>query len=108
MSKTSDTVTRLHKTGELVETFLRLYPATRDDDFLLYAYVMNSYGYSKNTSFWTLRDLVIKKKLPSMESVGRCRRKKQELYPELQAVEPVEKGRRQQEPQYKEYVRSCD
>lgn len=101
-----NTTQRLCKVSDIVGEILRKHPATRDDDFLLYAFVLNSYGHSKNIPFWVLRKLVIDKQAPSMESVGRCRRKVQEIYPELRAVEPVEKGRRGQESKYKEYARS--
>ena len=90
----------------VVEKILRTHPEARDDDFLLYAFVLNNYGYSKSTPFWEIRSLVVEQKtVPSMESVGRCRRKLQEMYEELHAVAPVEKGRRAQEPKYQEYAR---
>ena len=95
---------RLNLVSDIVEKILRLHPETRDDDFLLYAFVLNHYGHSKNTPFWEIGKLVVGKKIPSRESVGRCRRKLQEMYEELHAVAPVEKGRRAQEPQYKQYA----
>lgn len=95
---------KLNKISEIVERIMRTIPSTRDDDFLLYAYVLNAYGYSKDISFWTLRHLVIKKIVPSMECVGRCRRKLQEMYFELHAVEPVEKGRAKQVPRYRKFA----
>lgn len=96
---------RISIVSDIVENILRFHAEARDDDFLLYAFVLNYYGYSKNTSFWQIRQLVIDKVIPSMECVGRCRRKLQEMYEELHSVAPVEKGRRAQEPKYKKYAR---
>lgn len=97
-------MSKIHKVSEIVEKIMRDIPSTRDDDFLLYAFVLNKYGYSKDVSFWILRSLVIAKSVPSMECVGRCRRKMQELYPELRAIKPVEQGRAKQVPEYKQYA----
>lgn len=97
-------MSKIHKVSEVVEKVLRSVPSSRDDDFLLYAHVLNAYGYSKNTTFWELRSLVINKVVPSMECVGRCRRKMQEIYPELAAIAPVEAGRRAQIPEYRNYA----
>lgn len=98
-------MSRVSKVSETVEKILREHPTTRDDDFLLYAFVLNSYGFSKNTSFWKIRGYVLSQTVPSMECVGRCRRKLQEAYEELRAIDPVEKGRRSRCPEYKEYAR---
>lgn len=96
---------KINKVSVIVEKILRTIPSTRDDDFLLYGFVLNEYGYSKDISFWTLRGLVLDKAVPSMKCVGRCRRKLQELYPEeLHAVQPVEKGRKAQIPEYRKYA----
>lgn len=96
---------RISVVSDIVEGILRRHPEARDDDFLLYAFVLNHYGHSKKTPFWTIRQLVVDKAIPSMECVGRCCRKLQEMYEELHSVAPVEKGRRAQEPKYKEYAR---
>lgn len=97
-------MSELPQVKTLVEQIMRQYPPTRDDDFLLYAYVLNHYGYSRDITFWTVRYLVVNKMIPSMECVGRCRRKLQEMYFELQAVEPVAKGRAKQVPKYKRFA----
>lgn len=77
----------------MVKEILEQYPNTRNDDYLLYAYVLNKYGLSKNISFWEIREKVQNATIPSQESVGRARRKAQELYPELQASVSVENAR---------------
>ena len=73
-----------------VEEILRNKSKARDDDNVLYAYFLNSLGVSvRKTSFWEITSRIVSGDLPSIESVGRVRRKIQELNPEL--VGTVEK-----------------
>lgn len=97
-------MSRVSKTGEIVKEILVKSPQARDDDYTLYAYVLNHYGISKNITFWDLRTKVKDGEVPSMESVGRARRKCQELYPGLRASQPVAKGRAEQVEVYEDFA----
>ena len=75
---------KLNTIAAKVEDILRSKSKARDDDNVLYAYFLNSLGVSvRKTSFWEITRRVVNGDLPSMESVGRVRRKVQELNPEL-------------------------
>lgn len=97
-------MSKISKTGEMVKDILTVSPAARDDDFILYAYVLNRYGISKNITFWDMRAKELDGAIPSMESVGRARRKCQELYPALRASQPVAKGRAAQVEDYENFA----
>lgn len=87
----------------IVKGIMEAHPKTRDDDFLLYAYVLNKFGQSKNIPFWDMAALVKMSQLPSMESIGRARRKVQELYPELQAEKKILEARTNNQEEYIEF-----
>ncbi len=78
-----------------VEMLLRGKPSLRNSDFLLINDYIDIYCVtSKDTSF---NDVLVNHKLykvPSFEAITRARRKVQEKYPELKAVEEVEEERR--------------
>lgn len=95
---------KVSKTGELVKAILTEKPLARDDDYTLYGYVLNHYGLSKNITFWDIRANVKDGIIPSMESVGRARRKCQELYPALRASKRVAEGRAEQVPDYESFA----
>lgn len=89
-----------------VEEILRNESKTRDDDNVLYAYFLNSLGVSvRKTSFWEITRRVVNGDLPSMESVGRVRRKVQELNPELVGTAEKRKIRYKAIDDYKEFAR---
>ena len=88
-----------------VEEILRNKSKARDDDNVLYAYFLNSLGVSvRKTSFWEITRRVVNGDLPSMESVGRVRRKVQELYPELGGGAEKRKIRYRATEDYKEFA----
>ena len=68
-----------------VADIMQLYPHTRDDDKRLWLLVMRKYygleqycvGYGAFEAWFA------QKKIPSMESIRRCRQKIQEKYPHL-------------------------
>lgn len=97
-------MSRISKIGELVKEILTRQPLARDDDYTLYAYVLNHYGISKDITFWDLRAKVKDGEVPSMESVGRARRKCQELYSGLRASSEVAKGRAEQVEVYEDFA----
>lgn len=89
-----------------VEEILRNKSEARDDDNVLYAYSLNSLGVSvRRTSFWEITLRVVNSDLPSMESVGRVRRKVQELNPELVGTAEKRKIRYKAIDDYKEFAR---
>ena len=89
-----------------VEEILRTKSNARDDDNVLYAYFLNSLGVSvRRTSFWEITRRVVNCYLPSMKSVGRVRRKVQELNPELVGTAEKRKIRYKAINDYKEFAR---
>ena len=97
---------KLNTMAVKVEEILRDKTKARDDDNVLYAYFLNSLGVSvRRTSFWEITRRVVNDDLPSMESVGRVRRKVQELNPELVGTEEKRKMRYKAIDDYKEFAR---
>lgn len=100
---------KLYKIEDLVKPFLELDPETRADDFLL---VLNVYGAINisiidplfGATFYDVMKNHRKYKLPSFGSVTRCRRKLQELYPELRPIKDVEEARINETAEYIEYA----
>lgn len=74
---------KIRNTAEIVKEILEQKPRARDCDFVLYGFVLNKYGYSVSIPFNELANLVKAEEPPSMETVGRARRKVMELYPSL-------------------------
>ena len=74
---------KIRNTAEIVKEILEQKPRARDCDFVLYGFVLNKYGYSVSIPFNEVANLVKAEELPSMETVGRARRKVMELYPSL-------------------------
>lgn len=97
---------KLNTIAVKVEDILRNKSKARDDDNVLYAYFLNSLGVSvRKTSFWEITRRVVNGDLPSMESVGRIRRKVQELNPELVGTAEKRKIRYKAIDDYKAFAR---
>ena len=97
---------KLNTIAVKVEDILRNKSKARDDDNVLYAYFLNSLGVSvRKTSFWEITRRVVNGDLPSIESVGRVRRKVQELNPELVGTAEKRKIRYKAVDDYKEFAR---
>ena len=97
---------KLNTMAVKVEDILRSKSKARYDDNELYAYFLNSLGVSvRKTSFWEIARRVVNGDLPSMESVGRVRRKVQELNPELVGTAEKRKIRYKAIDDYKAFVR---
>ena len=97
---------KLNTMAVQVEDILRSKSKARDDDNVLYAYFLNSLGVSvRKTSFWEITRRVVNGDLPSIESVGRVRRKVQELNPELVGTAEKRKIRYKAIDDYKEFAR---
>lgn len=100
----------LYKLTELVENLLTKFPDTRNSDNLLYYYVIKDIGRSKNVDIdnMSLPMFLLHMKdygLPSIESVGRARRKCVEKNPKLAGSETVQVGRELKETEYRRYAR---
>lgn len=96
----------LQSTTELVKEILERFPATRDNDQLLYYRVcekINSKALTSNFGYVLLnrKDFMI----PTIETVGRCRRKLQEKNPDLRASKEVEGFRAEREAEFREYAK---
>lgn len=81
-----------------VESILRKFPKTRDDDFLLYGYIC----YNTDADVWdkTFGYVMVnhqKLGLPSYESVTRARRKLQEIDPGLRGKKYAKRKKIQEE-----------
>lgn len=97
----------LQSTSALVKEILEKYPATRDSDQLLYYRVceaLNEKSLTANFGYVLLnrKDFMI----PSIETVGRCRRKLQEKNPELRASSKVQGFRDELQLEFREYART--
>lgn len=89
-----------------VKEILQKRPETRNNDRLLYCYYLNSTGVSvKKNSYWDIATQVDLGKIPSIESLGRTRRKVQELNPELGPTTQVRKMRYRAEEDFKAFSR---
>lgn len=90
-------------TAEMVKSILEVNKPARDDDYILYGHILNEYGLSYSTPFSTIAAMVKRKSIPSFETVSRCRRKAQEIYPELQGKAAIARDGLQLE--YVEFAR---
>lgn len=96
---------KLNTMATIVKEILKNKTKARDDDNVLYAYFLNSLGFSvRRTSFWEITRRVVNGDLPSIESVGRVRRKVQELNPELVGTAEKRKIRYKAIDDYKEFA----
>ena len=96
---------KLNIMATIVKEILKNKTKARDDDNVLYAYFLNSLGFSvRRTSFWEITRRVVNGDLPSIESVGRVRRKVQELNPELVGTAEKRKIRYKAIDDYKEFA----
>lgn len=104
-------VRELNTTTELVQDILERYPDTRNSDSKLIYQVFKVIGNRKGVDIETmsLPNYLLHMKeygLPSIETIGRCRRKIVELHPELAGTDEVQKKRRANISNYKNYARN--
>ncbi len=101
----------LRNTTEIVKQVLEVAPVTRNSDGLLYIRVLeilaerSGIDYMKmpaRTLFANLKELGV----PSVETVGRCRRKVQAENEHLRANKKVEQFRSELEAEFREYARN--
>ena len=102
---------KLYTTTDIVKELLEKEPQTRNSDNYLYMRVLQVVGKRQGIDvdnmpvlrfFLHIREL----DLPSIETVGRCRRKLQEEHPELTADRKVEEQRASNEEIFRSYARS--
>ena len=75
---------KLFSVADDVKLFLTKYPSLRDDDEKLMANIWNSHiGNLEDVDAKEILHMLANHELPSYESISRCRRKLQELYPDL-------------------------
>ena len=93
----------LLSTSDVVKSLLEERPATRDSDNILICLVYSKLGYSFKKPFCEIMEAVEHSKLPTMESITRCRRKLQEKYPHLRGDKY--NARMDEEQKYIEYAK---
>ena len=97
---------RIKKLEEKVRTMLERYPVTRDDDRkLALAVWCEFYGLDPYTP---VRDVLRNEKLPSQESIGRARRKIQEVDETLRGTKYKEKVRMNAQIEFIEYAKGAN
>lgn len=95
----------LYTLQTLVSIALINYPETRRDDRLLTVCIYKLIGVDTTGAF---EDLMTNKDLPSLESIGRCRRKLQEDHPDLRPPAEDQQLRMNMQAEYRCYVKDED
>lgn len=100
----------LRKTTDLVYDILVHDEATRDSDNELYIKVLEYYGKKLGVDFARVTVASFFKHyrryhIPSIETVGRCRRKLQEEHTELMASDFITAERADREAEFRDYAR---
>ena len=100
----------LRKTTDLVYEILTQSVSARNSDDDLYCKVLEVYGRRMGVDFNRVSVMSFFKcarrnSIPSIETVGRCRRKLQEEYIHLRADEDVERKRYDREATFRTYAR---
>lgn len=97
----------LNNIKEIVKETLTSYPNTRNSDNALYIKVCERLNPEVlNKPFWFVLANMKNEHLPSIETVGRARRKVQEQNADLSAVEDVENERMLNEEIFRDFARS--
>lgn len=102
-------MSELRNTTKMVKYVLETVPRTRDSDNLLWLEVVKL----KNQGVLRMPLAVVMQNLPtyglpSIETVGRCRRKLQATHPELRAERAVETFRSELEADFREWAGEAD
>jgi hypothetical protein len=101
----------LKSTTDMVKVILSADPKTRNNDNLLYIRFLDEYGRAKGNDYLHMTVIqffanISELGVPTIETVGRCRRKLQEKNPELRANAEVTAFRNEREKMFREYARS--
>lgn len=70
-------------TNDIVKDILEKHPATRDNDFKLYCWVLYKKGINIDQSVRQFCGTAVEQNAPSFATVTKCRRTLQGIYPEL-------------------------
>jgi hypothetical protein len=97
---------KLRNLTELVKTIMEQQPETRSSDNLLYIEVLKRTTSQNvlNMPVWLFYQNLTEWQLPSIETVGRCRRKAQQENPHLKAKPEVEGFRYDRETEFIEFA----
>lgn len=97
---------KLRNMTELVKTIMEQQPETRSSDNLLYIEVLKRCTSQNvlNMPVWSFYQNLREWQLPSIETVGRCRRKAQQENPHLKATSEVEGFRYDKETEFIEFA----
>ena len=88
-----------------VRPILINWPATRDNDMLLYAiFLAENRFVSSDETFFRVMSTAKERKIPSYESITRTRRKVQETEPDLCGKK--KKARQAEQERYRDYYRN--
>ena len=96
---------------DYVEVILKADPKTRSNDCLLYIRLVDLLGKKHHIDYLHMPMILFYEQLPNLdvptiETVGRCRRKLQHENPELKANAEVTAFRAEREEQFRAYARS--
>lgn len=102
-------MSELRNTTKMVKYVLEKEPRTRNSDNLLWLEVIKlvNQGVLRNPMAEVIQNLNVYS-LPSIETVGRCRRKLQAEFPELRADKTVEDFRSELEDAFRELAKAGD
>lgn len=97
---------RVRNLAPKVKAILEEYPEARNSDLVLYGIYLEKYHNFKPYLHYVsdLFSLIEDGAIASIESIGRCRRKAQELYPELRATVSVRRARIDEEAVYEDFA----
>ena len=100
---------RLKELSNRVKNVLEKNVSARNSDNVLYLHVLRSYGEEKGLDIdkMSVPMLLLHCKdmgLPSLESMGRARRKVQELYPHLKSCDEVQAVKEEREEEYRQFA----
>lgn len=87
---------RLNTMQDKVEAMLRKHPRTRDDDRLLIGAIYTTY-YDVDVRHEPFASILLNDRLPSFETIRRCRQKAQSENEELRGKKDKERLERQRE-----------
>ena len=104
-------MSELKTTTDMVRVIMLADPKTRNNDGLLYIRLVDQLGRKHKIDYLHMPMVMFYEQLPSLdvptiETVGRCRRKLQQEHPELKANAEVTAFRADREKQFKAYARS--
>lgn len=104
-------MSELKTTTDMVKVIMAADPKTRNNDCLLYIRLVDLLGRKHQIDYIHMPMISFLEQLPTfdvptIETVGRCRRKLQQEHPELKANAEVTAFRAEREEQFRAYARS--